>query len=540
MKKQSINFSWPVTLSDFSQDSVQENFSRGKLKVFFKGETADHRFFSDGFAEQVIKTLPYTPVVSSYDAEKDDFVGHAKEQQIFGIVDPCTEPVFEEMEDGKVWCVTDVVLYTERPDTVGKLAKKIIGQPHSLELNPKTVKYVINYDEKKHFKNIEFTAGDFVGVSVLGKDQKPAFTGSAFFACDENFESKMKILREYCESKDDQSQNGGEDMNLQEFMKLSWGDISTKVDEAICSEYRNDAYTYVVDMFEDSAIVRFYYYVEDCCKLMRVRYTCNENGDVTLGAINEVRMTYIDIESPEDATVEINMGQVEDNSTDAVSEVTETNADISEDDKSDTFAGQKDDSEEEPSEDKEDKEEIPEEPKDEEDEEDFVEDKKDEEEVQPEEPKDDEEDKEDKDNFTVEASVEDSDPAHVTNVEITPTISEASVEDEQQTIQETDATSSTSFTESEREEFEALKREKKVGLVNSYKDSLTEDQFNDFMSKVDEFSIKDLELELLKVYKNSQEVEDNKPIRAFAFAPINAKQENDSPLDAFVRKNKRY
>ena len=77
-------------------------------------------------------------------------------------------------------------------------------------------------------------------------------------------------------------------------------------------------------------------------------------------------------------------------------------------------------------------------------------------------------------------------------------------------------------------------------MVNSYKDSLTEDQFNDFMSKVDEFSIKDLELELLKVYKNSQEVEDNKPIRAFAFAPINAKQENDSPLDAFVRKNKRY
>ena len=52
MKKQSINFSWPVTLSDFSQDSVQENFSRGKLKVFFKGETADHRFFSDEFAEQ--------------------------------------------------------------------------------------------------------------------------------------------------------------------------------------------------------------------------------------------------------------------------------------------------------------------------------------------------------------------------------------------------------------------------------------------------------------------------------------------------------
>ena len=82
MKKQ-INFSWPVRLSDFSVDEVQGNFSRGKLKVFYKGETADHRFFSDKFAEEVILTLPYTPIVSYYDTEKDDFVGHATEQQIF-------------------------------------------------------------------------------------------------------------------------------------------------------------------------------------------------------------------------------------------------------------------------------------------------------------------------------------------------------------------------------------------------------------------------------------------------------------------------
>lgn len=527
MKKQAINYSWPVVLSDFSQDSVQENFSRGKLKVFFKGETADHRYFSDDFAEKIIKTLPYTPVVSSYDEEKDDFVGHAKEQQIFGIVDPCTEPVFEEMEDGKIWCITDVVLYTERPDTVGKLAKKIIGQPHSLELNPKTVKYVINYDEKKHFKNIEFTAGDFVGVSVLGKDQKPAFTGSAFFSCDENFESKMKILRDYCESKEDQSQIGGENMNLQEFMKLSWGDISNKVGEAICSEYRNDAYTYVVDMFEDSAIVRFYYYVEDCCKLMRVRYTCNDNGDVTLGEVNEVRLTYVDVETttPENTTVEIDMKQIEEvveetePSIDAVSDCTETNAEIGEDNMSNSIT-ETDESHNTCT-----TQEI------------------DEPVTENSEPEATTQTLEEE--ATVEETfadvTEQSDPAQVTNVEITPTISEASVEDEQQQItEETVTTSSTSFTESEREEFENLKREKKIGLVNSYKDALTEDQLNDFISNVDNFDIKDLELELLKIYKNSQqEIETVKPIRAFAFAPINATQEKESPLDAFVRKNKR-
>ena len=86
---------------DFSQDSKQENFSRGKLKVFYKGETEDKRYFSDAFAEVLVETLPYTPVVSYYNEEEEDFVGHASEQNIYGIVDPCSEISFEKDEDNK-------------------------------------------------------------------------------------------------------------------------------------------------------------------------------------------------------------------------------------------------------------------------------------------------------------------------------------------------------------------------------------------------------------------------------------------------------
>lgn len=219
MKRQTINFSWPATLS-FSAENGNENerFTRGKLEVFYKGETADHRYFSDEFAEELIKSLPYTPIVSCYDEEKDDFVGHATEQAIYGIVDPKGEITFKE-DNGQTWCVCDTIMYTERPDKVGEIAKKIEGHSQSLELDPSTVKYTINYDEKRHFKNIEFTAGHFIGVSVLGKDQKPAFTGSAFFSTD-TFAEKMEILKNYCEQKDDQT-FGGNEMNLQEFMKLS-------------------------------------------------------------------------------------------------------------------------------------------------------------------------------------------------------------------------------------------------------------------------------------------------------------------------------
>jgi hypothetical protein len=219
MKKHTINYSWPATLFDFSAE-CDGNYSKAKLKVFYKGETADHRYFSDEFSEELIKSLPLTPVVSHYDEEKDDFVGHATEQDIYGVVDPRVNPSFVE-EDGKSWAVCDVVLYTDRPDKVGEIAKKIVGHSQSLELDPKTVKYTVNYDERKHFKNIEFTAGSFIGVSVLGNDQKPAFTGSEFFEYDEKFEEKMKLLKDYCSRSNDQVNDGGNEMNLQEFMKLS-------------------------------------------------------------------------------------------------------------------------------------------------------------------------------------------------------------------------------------------------------------------------------------------------------------------------------
>ena len=509
MKKQAINFSWPAQLSDFAKDTVQENFSRGRLKVFYKGETADHRFFSDSFSEELIRSLPYTPVVSYYDEEKEDFVGHATEQQVLGIVDPCIEPSFEKDEDGKVWCVCDVVLYTERPDRVGDLAKKIVGHKQSLELDPSSVQYKINYDERKHFKNIEFTAGRFVGVSVLGNDQKPAFSGSAFFACDENFESKMKILRDYCEKQNDPDINGGNEMNLQEFMKLSWGEVSTKVEQAVAKEYENDAYCYVVDMFEDSAIVRFYYYLEGNQKLMKIKYACDENGNVSLGDIVEVRVTYEEVVEVSNTATEVEQVGVE-NATEDVKEVED-------EDKESEVVEEKDEKEEEfVEDDKEEKEEV-EDDKDPEDD-----------------PVDDDEDKVvhaacgETDEFTADA-------AEVSNAE--DTLIERVVSDGEQNSEEETNPGSASFTEGERAEFEALKREKKVTILNSYKEILSEDEFNNFLGSIDSFEENDLELELLKAYKAARE-EEPKSQRAFAFAPLlNSTNNATNSIDDFIKNN---
>ena len=101
MKKHTINYGIPATLV-FSQEEHKETerFTRGKLRVFYKGETPDHRLFTESFSNKVIESLPYTPIVSYYDEEKDDFVGHATEQSIYGIVDPCGKIVFESGDDG--------------------------------------------------------------------------------------------------------------------------------------------------------------------------------------------------------------------------------------------------------------------------------------------------------------------------------------------------------------------------------------------------------------------------------------------------------
>lgn len=128
------------------------------------------------------------------------------------------------------------VLYTDRPDKVGTIAQKIIGHKQSLEINPATVEYKINYDERKHFKNLEFTAGTFIGLSVLGNDEKPAFTGSEFFSQQDfatKFKDRIESLIKYCQDSaainsnstsslsDKQGGNKVSTMNFLEFIKLS-------------------------------------------------------------------------------------------------------------------------------------------------------------------------------------------------------------------------------------------------------------------------------------------------------------------------------
>lgn len=477
-RKPKVNLRWPATLS-FVTESNNENerFSRGKLKVFFKGETPDHRFFSDEFSEELIKSLPYTPIVSYYDEKKDDFVGHATEQSIYGIVDPCTDVVFEE-NNGETWAICDTIYYTERPDKVGEIAKKIEGHSQSLELDPSTVKYTVNYDERKHFKNIEFTAGHFIGVSVLGNDQEPAFTGSAFFASDEQFQQKMEILKNYCEGKTDQL-GETKNMDVTEFLKLSWGDICAKVSDAVNQEYGNEYYTYAVDFYDDCGIYRFYSYIDGSVKLMKLFYTLSDEGEVTLGKIVETHVVYEDLEDTAqtgtdftssneftdsgdgDFTVETTTTTTEETTPVVPTETDKTPAEFTNDSPESTPVVT---------------------------------------------------------NPSAEAAVNDTE------------VSAASEEQNQQ-----ENTSPASFTDSERAELEALKREKKVTLINSYE--LTDEVREDLMNQLDTLTYEELELKLLKIYKENAEADNfsTAPV-PFAVPEPQTKRTAEDNLNAYIRR----
>ena len=530
-------------MSDFvaanDDETPNEVFSRGKLKVFYKGETADHRYFSDAFAEKLLKSLPYTPIVSYYDEEAKDFRGHSPEQAIYGIVDPCRQPHFEKDDDGKEWCVCDVVIYTERAGKIGEIAKQIVGHKQSLERTD--AKYVINYDAHRHFKNIEFTDGKFVGVSVLGNDQEPAFTGSQFFTAEaqETLEAKLKLLRDYCSQaaqenldQKEKTSNGGFSMqitNYSEFRKLTWGETATKLDETLTKEYGNEAYTSIEDMEDGFVYVKFYSYLDGSVSLYRIQYSLADDGSVQLGDRKPVRRTWEVIpekaetspaaataeEAPVDEVVSSVAEEPQDGKDAAVATVAENNepkeaeADVAASVVKATEATATEVA------------------------------------ASPEETKPSEEVAE-----PTEKAVEMVASENLTAVEnatatreVSPATlntaiganEEENAEGEQSSEQQNNnhSASASTLDQSEREEFEALKKQEKLNFLTSYKDKLSDEDFQRFAAELDNYSSKEsLEVEILRAaLAHSQE--EKSSIRRAAFYSCTAdhnalkKEDND-------------
>lgn len=260
-------------------------------------------------------------------------------------------------------------------------------------------------------------------------------------------------------------------------------------------------------MYEDCAIARFYSYIDGSNKLVKIHYSVGEDGMVALGTVNEVHVVYEDMPEVNDHSETEPVGVEEASTSDTPSESEDCECDPKDDEeeKKDEVADATENTQIENAETSIDPEcetetvnEMEEKPSD------------------------------------VESEVVSNSCAEVTD--LNPKVS---VENEVPTEQE-ESSGSTAFAESERAELETLKREKKIGLVESYRESLTDEEYNHFVETIDTFDELTLENELLKKYKAKIEEDDNKkPTRVFAYAPVVNKNANKNSLDDFVAKYRR-
>ena len=155
--------------------------SKARLKIFYKGKNRNGSYISDEMANKMLTTLPGTPIVGYFDADKGDFLGHVSKEtaRAYGFVPDANNFEWETHLDNdgvyRTYACCDVILWTGRYP----VATKIVGKNHSMELNPDTIDGEwVDYDDEFFF---QFTNAEFLGLCVLGDEYEPCFEGSSFF-----------------------------------------------------------------------------------------------------------------------------------------------------------------------------------------------------------------------------------------------------------------------------------------------------------------------------------------------------------------------
>ena len=261
------------------------------------------------------------------------------------------------------------------------------------------------------------------------------------------------------------------------------------------SAYSNEYYFYVVDMFDDSAIVKMYSYIDGKISLNRVRYTIDENGIVTLGDVNEVHIVYEDVPDSSIADHTILNGEGDEH-VDPVTEEGNADATFNAEEVTNTT---------------------------------VVEDPAPVADPQP----------VDSEPVSDPAPVADpepvADPAQVSNAQVI-TDPQKGVEPDAITTPKEENSGSATLTDGERAEFEALKREKKEALINSYKDRISEDDFASFTARIDEISFEDLEKELALIVVSNENADSNTSVRIFS--PVDThKTTGEKTTGALIKEN---
>lgn len=175
---------------------IFETLTRCRCRIFYKGMNRNRCFISDEFAQQLIDSLPYTPVKGIFNKDNVDYEDHGEDNsdgKIYGIVPENPNFAWEDHvdEDGitRTYACCDVYLFTGLYNEANLIPTK----SQSMEIFRKTLVGEWRICEEDGMPFYFFISGSLVGLQALGDDVEPCFEGAAFF-------NKLKSLNENLKS----------------------------------------------------------------------------------------------------------------------------------------------------------------------------------------------------------------------------------------------------------------------------------------------------------------------------------------------------
>lgn len=291
-----ISLEFPVTVYG-NLEKYNDTISKGRCRIFYKGGNRNGTYITDEFAEKLLSSIPYAPVKGIYEREEGDYTDHGEarnEGRIYGIVPENPNITWEEHEDEdgeiRTYACVDVLIFTG----LYSEANEIVGKGQSMEIYPPSIKgswKIIN--GRKYFV---FEAGHFLGLQVLGDAVEPCFEGAAFFTL---YEDLKKLLNQTTYNLN--AHNGGKKKMLN--YKLSdnakfnalWSLLNTNYNEAGNWLIEYD----ICEIYDEYAVVKNY--SEGTWE--RVYYVKDDATD-SLEITNKARCYFVDITETEKNALE--------------------------------------------------------------------------------------------------------------------------------------------------------------------------------------------------------------------------------------------
>lgn len=262
-----MNFQFEVNIYG-NFEKISPVLSKARVRIFYTGLNRNLTYITEEFAEKLLSTLPYTPVVGKYNGQ--DFTNHGVEGdqlQAYGVVPENPNIKWEKHldKDGveRTYACADVLLWTARSGE----ANAISGKSHSMELYPKSVQgQWVCKDGLKYFK---FSDGCFLGLTALGDTTEPCFEGSAFYSYSDSLRELVNELKKYNLN----NKEGGkeemafnfklsDDQKRNAIFRLVNPRLETEgyIDYSVCEIYDDYALCF---SYEDGNYERFYYTKND-------------------------------------------------------------------------------------------------------------------------------------------------------------------------------------------------------------------------------------------------------------------------------------